>query len=619
MTKVHFLSRNSRWNLLPLTAVAVVLTGCPQDASTGVAPQKTAPPLAATSSALSQQQTKDRLQAQKEQLLIQQVDKTYQSGVDNYRAGHLDAARHDFDYAVDMMLTSGMDLQAEGPLNDEFTRISAAISSLEMDALRQGTGFWPKVEQSPVEAAGELTFPSNPELTAKLNAELKTTYSDLPLVVNDYVAGYISYFTNNAGGHAHLARSIERAGKYEAMIKRIFKEEGVPEDLIYQAVAESGFQPQALNAKSGAAGMWQFMPFKGAYGLERNGWFDERFDPEKSSRAYARYMKTLYNQFGDWYLVMAAYDWGPGNVQRAVMRTGYADFWTLYKLNALPKETKNYVPAMLAAVIMAKNPSQYGLTNVVKMPAVVSDTVRTNYEIDLRLVADLTNTSVTNIVALNPSLLRLQTPRDIAFDLHIPQGTKDVFVKRVAEIPEDKRDTWRFHEAQAGETLASIADQFHARVHDIAVANDLDESAVIEAGDAIVIPSNVASSSVSARPQQYKTRRGDTLVTIADRFGVSAEALRRWNHLSSNSIAIGRTIYVAEPVRLAPTARARSGRSSKSTGRATSGKAVKTRSSSRSSAKPSSRSSAKSSSHGSTKTASKKPSSSSKSSSKKKK
>ena len=148
------------------------------------------------------------------------------------------------------------------------------------------------------------------------------------------------------------------------MISKNLREEGVPQDLIYLAVAESGFQPQALNARSGAGGMWQFMPY-GAYGLARNGWFDERFDPEKSSLAYAQYMKTLYNQFGDWYLAMAAYDWGPGNVQRAVMRTGYADFWELYRRNVLPGETKNYVPGIIAAIIMAKNPEQYGLDKLV--------------------------------------------------------------------------------------------------------------------------------------------------------------------------------------------------------------------------------------------------------------
>src|SRR6202044_2531454 len=153
---------------------------------------------------------------------------------------------------------------------------------------------------------------------------------------------------------------------------------------------------------------WQFMP-TGAYGLARNGWFDERFDPEKSSKAYARYMKSLYDQFGDWYLAMAAYDWGPGNVQRAVMKTGYADFWELYKRNVLPAETKNYVPGIIAAIIMAKNPEQYGLDRMVPEDAVISDTVTVDYAIDLRLVADVAGAKLPEIVALNPSLLRMTT------------------------------------------------------------------------------------------------------------------------------------------------------------------------------------------------------------------
>ncbi len=233
------------------------------------------------------------------------------------------------------MLSSGLDLKGDPQLADEFDRLLNSVNALEMDALKQGNGFSPAVEAAPLDAADEVTFPVNPELKAQLSAELQTTKSDFPLVVNDYVAGWISYFTNSKAGHAHLLRSLERAGKYKDMISKDLRDQGVPQDLIYLAVAESGFQPQVVNP-SGAAGMWQFMPFQGAYGLQRNGWVDERFDPEKSSIAYAKFMKELYNQFGDWYLAMAAYNWGPGNVQRAVMRTGYADFWELYRRNALP-------------------------------------------------------------------------------------------------------------------------------------------------------------------------------------------------------------------------------------------------------------------------------------------
>ena len=364
------------------------------------------------------------------------------------------------------MLASGLDLKGDPALSDEFERLLNQVNALEMDALKQGNGLSPVIEAAPIdEAASEATFAANPELTAKLRKEL-TISSDLPLVINDQVAGYIGYFANSPSFHAHMLRSMERAGKYREMMKKVLAEEGVPQDLIYLAVAESGFQPQALNAKSGAGGIWQFMP-TGAYGLARNGWVDERFDPEKSTRAYAKYMKSVYNQFGDWYLAMAGYDWGPGNVQRAVMRTGYADFWELYRRNALPTETKNYVPQILAAVIMAKNPEKYGLDKMVPDPPVVSDTITTNYAIDLRLVADLTDAAVQEIVALNPSLLRLSTPRDMDFDLHIPVGTKDVYLDRLKAIPEEKRTSWRFHTVRPGESLDGIASSLHSRASEI--------------------------------------------------------------------------------------------------------------------------------------------------------
>jgi membrane-bound lytic murein transglycosylase D len=559
-----------RWALVVGCAPLVMLAGCPQQQASApgkAAPQSIAPaispngnaPLPSAAAANPTEQTPDAAtRTAKIQQLINKAEATYRSGVDNYRAGHLDAARLDFDSAVDLMLTSGMELKADPQLADEFDHLLNAVNSLEMAALKQGNGFSPVLEAAPLDAANEVTFPANAELTAKVTAELKTTRSDFPLVVNDYVAGFISYFSNSPAGHAHLLRSLERAGKYKDMISKNLRDQGVPQDLIYLAVAESGFQPQALNARSGAGGMWQFMP-TGAYGLARNGWFDERFDPEKSSLAYAKYMKTLYNQFGDWYLAMAAYDWGPGNVQRAVMRTGYADFWELYRRNVLPGETKNYVPGIIAAIIMAKNPEQYGLDKVVSDTPVVSDTVTVDYAIDLRLVADVTNSSLPEIVTLNPSLLRMTTPRDMPFDLHIPVGTRDVFAERIKEIPEDKRNSWRFHVVRAGETLDGIATALHARASDIATTNELALTNGVDAGDELVVP--VTSAAAGAGPQRYGVRRGDTLITVADRFGVSVEELRRWNHLSSNVVKPGSSLAVAEPVKLAPVTHVRSRRS----------------------------------------------------------
>jgi membrane-bound lytic murein transglycosylase D len=536
-----------------------MLAGCPQQqagAPGGVPAKTTAPTIAAPVQAvpqapvMTQAQINDQAaKARRVQRLITQVEGTYRSGVDNYRAGRLEAARSDFDMAVDQMLRSGMDLKTDPQLADEFDHLLNSINSLEMSALKQGSGFSAPIEAAPLDAADELTFPPDAALTAKVQEELKTTQSDFPLVVNDYVAGFISYFSNSPAGHAHLLRSLERAGKYKDMISKVLRDEGVPQDLIYLAVAESGFQPQAMNAKSGAGGMWQFMP-TGAYGLARNGWVDERFDPEKSSRAYAKYIKSLYDQFGDWYLAMAAYDWGPGYVQRSVMRTGYADYWELYRRNALPQETKNYVPGIIAAIIMAKNPKQYGLEGLVSEPAVISDTVSVDYPVDLRLVADVTEATLGEIVALNPSLLRMTTPGNDDFDLHLPPGTRDVFLKRIKDIPEDKRTSWRFHVVKAGESVDSIASSFHGRTTEIAEANDLRMNQSVSTGDELIVP--IPTSVAAPHPLHYTTRAGDTLVTVADRFNVSVEDLRRWNHLSSSKIQPRHALLVSQPVRLAP-------------------------------------------------------------------
>jgi membrane-bound lytic murein transglycosylase D len=556
-----------RWTIAALCAPVVLLTGCPQQQKSGansIPANATAPTVQAAEatpapSASAAPAPQDAAHDRAAQQLIARAESAYNSGVQNYRAQRLDQARADFDRAVDLMLTSGMDLKADSQLSDEFDKLLNSINSLEMSALKQGTGFSAPIEAAPLDTAEEVTFPPDAALRAKVQEELKTTQSDFPLVVNDYVAGFINFFSNSKQGHATLLHSLQRAGRYKDMIQSDLKDAGLPQDLIYLAVMESGFQPQALNAQSGAGGMWQFMPFASAYGLTRNGWVDERFDPEKSSQAYARYMKELYKQFGDWYLAMAAYNWGPGNVQRAVMRTGYADFWELYKRNSLPTQTKNYVPGIIAAIIMAKNPKQYGLEGLVPEPPVVADTVTANYAVDLRLVADITEVPLQEIVALNPSLLRMSTPQDTDFDLHLPAGTHDLYLKRIASVPEDKRTSWRFHVVKAGESLDSVANMFHSRASEVAHANQLDADASVDAGDELVVP--IATVTTSVHPQHYTMRAGDTLVTVADRFNVTVEELRRWNHLSSAGVRPGRLLAVSQPVRLAPATRVRGRRS----------------------------------------------------------
>ena len=480
----------------------------------------------------------------------------------DYHAGKLQTAKADFDRAVDLMLTSNLDLRNEPQLHDEFDRILDAVNTLEMEALKQGDGFAPKLEPAPVDIANDVTFPVDPTVKAQAIAELKTTQSDLPLVINDPVAGYISYFSSR--GRGTLTRSLERAGRYRAMISTVLAEEGVPQDLIYQAVAESGFQPQAVNGRSGAGGMWQFMP-SGNYGLSRNGWYDERFDPEKSTHAYARYMKLLYSQLGDWYLAMAAYDWGPGNVQHAIQRTGYADFWELYRRNALPQETKNYVPIIIAAAIMAKNPEQYGLQSLAAEPPVLIDSVTTDYSVDLRLVSDLVEAPVQEISALNPSLLRMSTPSDAPFELHLPAGSKDLYQKRISEIPADKRSQWRFHKVVPGESLQTVARDYHVSPSEIVFVNQLEPGDDLSATDSLIIPVPPAPSSKS-RLTLYRVEHGDTLVTVADRFNVTVQQLRRWNHLVANRLEPGRHLYVAEPARVS---RSNSSRRQGTTGSAT--------------------------------------------------
>jgi membrane-bound lytic murein transglycosylase D len=487
--------------------------------------------------------------------LVAKVEKDYQAGQDNYKAGHLEAARQHFDRAFNLLLESQLDVRSDDRLQKEFNRVLDGTNGLELQALQEGDGFTEqKSEPAPIDETNDVTVPADPNVRAKAAEEVKATHSDLPLMLTDPVVSYINYFSSPRG-HGILEHALERGGRYRDMIQQVLKEEGVPQDLIYLAQAESGFHPLALS-RAGARGMWQFMASRAkGYGLERNWWVDDRQDPEKSTRAAAHHLKDLYNQFGDWYLAMAAYNSGPGTVQLAVKRTGYADFWQLYKRNVLPKETRNYVPIIVAMTIMAKNPQQYGLEDVVPEKPVSYDTVKINYPVDLRLVAECVDASAADLQDLNPSLLRMTTPKDQEFELHLPTGTKEKYQTAIAAIPQDMRVWWRFHKVGQGDTLLAVARRYHTTPKAIAEANNLGSEQDLEADSKLIIPIAPGKhadadgrATYAKRITRYRVRKGDTVTRIADNLGIPAVMIRRWNRLKGNSVAGRRILLVHLPV-----------------------------------------------------------------------
>jgi len=522
---------------LPAQATAPTVASSKADPGT---PPPSAAPIAAPSP-----------ESQATDALIAQAEKLYAAGQSDYQAGHLDAAKQNFDQAFNVLLSGKVEVRDNPPLEHEFDKIVDGVRQLELVALQQGDGFTEqRSEPAPIDEANDITFPIDPKVRAQAEAEIKTTKSDLPLMLNDQVAMFINYFSSTKGRHT-LEHGLTRAGRYREMISQTLKQEGVPQDLIYLAMAESGFQPLAVSRAS-ARGMWQFMSGSGAlYGLDRNWWVDDRQDPQKSTQAAAHYLKDLYAQLGDWYLAMAAYNSGAGTVQHAVERTGYADFWELYHRGVLPQETRNYVPIIVAVTIMAKNPAQYGLEKVVPDNPVPMDQATINYPVDLRLVAECLDTSVTTLQELNPSLLRMTTPKDQTFTLHLPAGSKDKYETAIALIPPDMRTFWRYHRVEYGESLAAIARKYHTSTGVIAEANNLPDDDV-RAGSKLIIPiaPGKAGDTVaySRKATHYKVRKGDTVGSIADDFEVPVDKLRKWNHLHGNTVAVGRTLVIYKPV-----------------------------------------------------------------------
>jgi membrane-bound lytic murein transglycosylase D len=475
--------------------------------------------------------------------LIAKVEAKFASGEQNYKAGHLEAARKDFDDAVDLILESGYDPGSDRRLNELFHRVVDTTYTYELQAFRAGDGFQeaPAVP-APIDEVAEMTFPVDPRLKERAEEAAKNISHDLPLTVNDEVLSFLNFF-QTPRGRAIVETGLRRSGRYREMISKVLHQEGVPQDLIYLAQAESAFQPLALS-RAGARGIWQFVAWRGnEYGLRHTWWVDERQDPEKATRAAAQHLRDLYGMFGDWYLAMAAYNCGPGNVQKGIERTGYADFWELYKRNVLPKETKNYVPIILALTLIAKDAAHYGIQTDLESP-VPSDVVKPGRAIDLRLVAETIDVDLDTLRSLNPSLLRLATPDDPAFELHLPVGSAEKFSAEIADIPPEKWVSWRRHRVESGETLSAIAKKYHVTAASIAEANGLEHGVALDAGEKLIIPSEQPQNETKRRLVSYRVRKGDTLLGIADRFSVDSEDVRKWNRLKTNHVSRGMVLRI---------------------------------------------------------------------------
>jgi membrane-bound lytic murein transglycosylase D len=413
-----------------------------------------------------------------------EADRHFSLGKQLYFKGDLAGARKEFDSAVDALLNTPENLPDRRRIERHLDEMSDLIYRFDVEKLGAGeTAEAVVFDEAPIDQIRDMTFPVDQSMLPKLNSELRQTASDIPLELSDPVLSYIHYFSTDYGRKVLLS-GFRRAGRYRPMIQRILAEEGVPQELIYLAQAESGFLPRAVSSAH-AMGMWQFIAGTGLlYDLNRSSNVDDRFDPEKATRSAARMLKSLHQRYGDWYLAMAAYNCGPGNVDKAVERTGYADYWELLKLHALPKETANYVPIIVAMTIMAKNPQDYGLDKIEEDDPLDYDSMPIEANTSVSLIADAAQQPVSLIHDLNPSLLNNVVPA--GYSVHLPKGTAQTAIAALETVPEQNRNAWRLHHVAAGETLEAIARQYHTPAERIVAVNRGADS--LDAGDVLLIP-----------------------------------------------------------------------------------------------------------------------------------
>lgn len=522
------------------------------------------------------------------QRLIENSSLHFLAGEESFKDGNFDRARREYDRAIDIILESGLDVRTDAHLRQHYETIVENIFQRQMTLLvmaptsvdpegDSGRGFGTQAfSPSPLDelARIDLTTEETKGATAEQAREsVVAAHLDFGFKPNALIQSYINYYQGR--GRGTMEQGLRRSGRFMAMSRKIFKEEGVPQDLVWLCQVESAWLP---NARSWAAavGLWQFIAGTGTrFGLQIDSWVDERSSFEKATRASARYLRFLADRYdGNWELAMAAYNTGEGRIDAAIAKSGYADFWEIYERGLIPRETRNYVPNILATIIIAKNPQRFGFA-VDPEPSLTYDYVKVNNLVDLKLVADATDASPDLIEALNPELKRGVTPPSSEYLLRVPAGKGRELQRALARIPVEKRASWRMMTANAGDNFETIARRtglsadlleevnggtiptdrkivvpVNGRVRNVVLTsarndND-DEEQPVRRGAAS--KRDGATSARSGKVITYRVRRGETLGDIAGKYNTSVGALTTLNGIGRGSrLRIGQALKV--PVR----------------------------------------------------------------------
>ncbi len=514
-------------------------------------------------------------------VLIAESDRHFEAGRKELALGHLETAKTEFDRALDVVLESAEGARANRKLREHFDRMVDRIAVLEQAALATGDGFSetttePAAIDSLLATDTSESTPVKPATAEAVQADLEATTHDIPIPTNDRVLRYVELFQGRL--REFLTEGLSRGVQYLPMIQATFRAEGLPLDLAYIPLIESAFKPSALS-RAKARGVWQFMRGTALEnGLKADWYLDERADAVKSTQAAAKYLKTLHNMFEDWHLAMASYNGGPGRVKRALTRSRKNDFWQLTaSTRYLPRETREYVPMILAAVIIAKNPAQYGF-DIVPMPSTPTETVTVPPALDLRRVAEWAGVPMDDIQKLNPEFRRWTTPvKKGDYTVRVPEGTAERVKAGLEASAPNQLNALQFHTVKRGETLPTIARKLKVNRTDLAEANYLKATARLTAGQRLVIPRmpsatllaraataeiNTTAEAITAdllaettavgdepaaRSTYYKVRAGDTLFAIAKRTGTTVTQLKSWNKLRGSNLKIGTRLLVQSP------------------------------------------------------------------------